>query len=161
MRKYVSLIETIFQTCMTYTFTRFRLLWIVLMIIGVVIAMSYINIENHAEAFHSKEELDYFKLRANMDLPLGGNALFKASGECSGCHGSDITGFASVDSEGNDINVSDDWRATMMANSAKDPFWRAKVSHEVLVNPAHQIALEDKCHILPCSSRTLQFEIFG
>jgi hypothetical protein len=33
----------------------------------------------------------------------------------------------------------------MMANSAKDPFWRAKVSHEVAVNPAHQGALEDKC----------------
>jgi len=32
-----------------------------------------------------------------------------------------------------------------MANSAKDPFWRAKVSHELLVNPNHQLELEDKC----------------
>jgi len=32
-----------------------------------------------------------------------------------------------------------------MANSAKDPFWRAKVSHEVLVNPQHTAELEDKC----------------
>lgn len=130
---------------MSQNFTRFRLLWIVMMITGVVIAMSYVDFENHAEAFHSKEELDYFKLRSNMDLPMGGNALFKASGECAGCHGPDFAGEASVDADGNDVNVSDDWRATMMANAAKDPFWRAKVSHEVLVNPSHQIALEDKC----------------
>ena len=33
----------------------------------------------------------------------------------------------------------------MMANSAKDPFWRAKVSHETAVNPEHTEELEDKC----------------
>jgi hypothetical protein len=32
-----------------------------------------------------------------------------------------------------------------MANSAKDPFWRAKVVHEVALNPDHQLELEDKC----------------
>ena len=32
-----------------------------------------------------------------------------------------------------------------MANSAKDPFWRAKVAHEVAINPDHQLELEDKC----------------
>ena len=39
-----------------------------------------------------------------------------------------------VDEDGVDVNVTDDWRSTMMANSAHDPFWRAKVSHEVQVN---------------------------
>lgn len=33
----------------------------------------------------------------------------------------------------------------MMANSARDPFWRAKVTHEMLVNPAHSLDLQDKC----------------
>ena len=47
--------------------------------------------------------------------------------------------------DGVDVNVVDAWRSTMMANAARDPFWRAKVSHEVLVNPAHQAELEDKC----------------
>jgi hypothetical protein len=54
-----------------------------------------------------------------------------------------------VDANGVDVNVADAWAGTMMANSARDPFWRAKVSHEVLVNPAHQSALEltcTKCH---------------
>ncbi|MEO1436325.1 MAG: T9SS type A sorting domain-containing protein, partial [Bacteroidota bacterium] len=43
------------------------------------------------------------------------------------------------------VNVVDDWKATMMANSAKDPYWRAKVSHEILINPGHATELEDKC----------------
>ncbi len=81
-----------------------------------------------------------------MGLATGSNNYFKGSGTCSGCHGHDPSGFAMTTQEGGeDVNVVDDWRSTMMANSAKDPFWRAKVSHEVLVNPAHQAELEDKC----------------
>lgn len=137
--------QTFKYTCMRKTIAKFRLLWITVAILGLTAAMSYVGSEGQAEAFHTKEELEYFALRSGMDLPIGGNELFKGSGECSGCHGHDNTGFASTDAEGNDVNVTDDWRATMMANSAKDPFWRAKVSHEVLVNPNHQIALEDKC----------------
>lgn len=114
-------------------------------IVVVVLAMTYIEPSGKAEAFHTKDELDYFALRSSMDLPGGGNILFKASGECAGCHGFDEAGFASVDANGNDVNVVDDWRATMMANSARDPFWRAKVSHEVMVNPTHKAAIEDKC----------------
>ncbi len=52
---------------------------------------------------------------------------------------------AMVDSEGVDVNVADDWRSTLMANSARDPFFLAKADHEVLVNPGHQTAIENKC----------------
>ena len=97
-----------------------------------------------AHAFHSDEELQAFERGAG--LSSGSNHYFKGSGTCSGCHGHDPSGFAMTTQEGGeDVNVVDDWRSTMMANSAKDPFWRAKVSHEVLVNPAHQAELEDKC----------------
>jgi hypothetical protein len=125
--------------------TRNKFLWITIGLLVFSFAMSFINLEDRAQAFHSLEEKEYFALRSSMGLPLGGNALFKGSGECAGCHGPDAQGFASVDANGVDVNVTSDWRSTMMANSAKDPFWRAKVSHEVLVNPAHQVALEDKC----------------
>ncbi len=97
-----------------------------------------------AQAFHTREELEGFE--RGTGLPFGENTYFKTSGTCSGCHGYDPTGFAMHTQEsGTDVNVVDDWRSTMMANSARDPFWRAKVSHEGLVNPAHQAALEDKC----------------
>lgn len=78
-------------------------------------------------------------------LPWQYNDLFAGSGRCGSCHAWDPNGVASVDTNGNDINLTDQWRSTLMANSAKDPFWRAKVSHETLVNPAHQADLEDKC----------------
>ena len=47
--------------------------------------------------------------------------------------------------DGWDVNVTDDWRSSIMANSTKDPFWRAKVRHEVITNPGHAAGLEDKC----------------
>lgn len=99
-----------------------------------------------AEArYHSTEEVDAFR-GEGLDLPIGENNFFKASGNCYGCHGPDeFNNYAGVDSEGRDVNVMDDWRSTMMANSARDPFWRAKVSHEGAVNPAHKEALEHKC----------------
>lgn len=79
------------------------------------------------------------------DLPNLYNDWFAGSGACVQCHGLDENGIFNVDGEGNDVNVVDDWKATLMANSAKDPFWKAKVSHEILSNPSHQSILEDKC----------------
>lgn len=81
----------------------------------------------------------------HRDLPEGVNDLFAGSGKCGGCHGPDPQIITSVDDDSVDVNVTSDWRSTMMANSAKDPFWRAKVSHETLVNPGHATDLETKC----------------
>jgi hypothetical protein len=94
--------------------------------------------------FHSDFEKSLFK-RLAKSLPVGTNDLFIGSGACVSCHGSDPDGLTSVWGEGVDVNVVDDWRATMMANSAKDPFWRAKVSHEVLINPNLQLEIETTC----------------
>lgn len=101
------------------------------------------GLEN-AQAFHTQAELDGF-MKGGGSLPIGENTYFKSSGHCYGCHGPDANNFSMIDEDGFDVNVSDDWRSTMMANSAHDPFWRAKVSHEILVNPAHQVELENKC----------------
>lgn len=95
--------------------------------------------------FHENFELAYFEMLQDSLLPTGFNDLFAASGECIQCHGFDTAGVASVNILGDDINVVDDWRASMMANAAKDPFWRAKVSHEVLLYPQHKAAIETKC----------------
>ncbi len=95
--------------------------------------------------FHSASEREVFARMAHRDLTVQQNDLFGGSGLCGGCHGHDPAGLAMVDSRGADVNILDDWRATMMANSSKDPLWLAKVSHEVLVNPGHQQMLEHKC----------------
>lgn len=89
--------------------------------------------------------LELALLRSEGDLPVLISAYFTTAGRCAGCHGQDPVGLASIDGQGRDVNVVDDWRSTLMANSARDPFFKAKVSHEVLVNPGHQTAIENKC----------------
>lgn len=89
--------------------------------------------------------LELAMLRSVDSLPVVISTYFTTAGRCAGCHGHDAAGIAMVDQQGNDVNVADDWRSTLMGNSARDPFFRAKVRHEVLVNPAHQEAIENKC----------------
>lgn len=92
---------------------------------------------------HGRLELALF--RSTDSLPVIIGTYFTTAGRCAGCHGHDLQGIASIDAQGRDVNVADDWRSTMMANSARDPFFRAKLRHEVLVNPAHAEAIENKC----------------
>lgn len=97
--------------------------------------------------YHTKRDINHFNTLAKA-LPTGINSIFAASGECELCHGRAGAGpntTALQDALGNDVSPVADWKATMMANSAKDPFWRAKVSHEVLVNPGIQTAIENTC----------------
>ena len=87
------------------------------------------------------------------ELPLTYNDLFAGSGTCLTCHNDQ------VNSQGESISIITDWRSTMMANSARDPFWRAKVSHEGLVNPNHKEELENvctRCHA-PTGNENAQF----
>ena len=105
-------------------------------------------------SFHTDAERAYFKEVLGKEkgmhdpdffLEIDSNILFPTSQTCSGCHGHDTLEYAMVTYFGEDVNFHDDWRSTMMANSAKDPFWRAKVTHEILVNPSHSLELQDKC----------------
>jgi hypothetical protein len=80
-----------------------------------------------------------FAHNRGAELPMGYNSLFAGSGECLMCHNDQ------VNLQGESVSIVSDWRSTMMANSVKDPFWRAKVSHEVLVNPDLENVIEDKC----------------
>ena len=86
-----------------------------------------------------------YKLDGIHPLIKSYNTLFASSEECIQCHGHDTAGVASVDAEGTDVNVVDHWQSTMMANAAKDPFWRAKVSHEVLLFPELKSEIESSC----------------
>ena len=77
--------------------------------------------------------------------PIDSGEFFLGYKLCGTCHGYDSTHLANIDFLGNDVNVFDDWRSTMMANAARDPFFHAKVSHEITVNPAHAIELQKRC----------------
>ena len=51
------------------------------------------------------------------------------------------------DEAGNDRSIDTQWRSTMMANAARDPYFLAKVSSEVLHSPGLQDVIEDKCAV--------------
>ena len=100
------------------------------------------------------ETLKYSHDRAVIDS----GEFFIGAKLCNGCHGYDSTHLANIDFLGNDVNVFDDWRSTMMANSARDPFFHAKVSHEITVNPSHSLELQTKC--LDCHAPMGKFTAF-
>lgn len=96
--------------------------------------------------FGPHSAFDMLRMRSEEDgLVVRYSEFFATAGRCSGCHGHDTMALAMVDESGVDVNVADDWRSTMMANSARDPFFRAKVEHEVLVNPGHASEIENTC----------------
>ena len=64
---------------------------------------------------------------------------FAGSAQCALCH-SNLR-----DAGGTDVSIDSHWRSTMMANSARDPLWQAKVSSEIARNPALRAIIEDKC----------------
>ena len=95
--------------------------------------------------YHSTSEMLSFQHYFLNNPPVDSNLHFPTSSHCEGCHSYDQLVFALVDDDGNDVNMFDDWSSSMMANSAKDPFWRAKVSHESLVIPDYVDEIQNKC----------------
>jgi hypothetical protein len=69
------------------------------------------------------------------------NALFRTAESCGTCHDGLVT------PEGEDVSLAARWRASMMANSSRDPYWQAAVRREVLDHPAAAAAIEDECSI--------------
>lgn len=107
---------------------------------------SIINeVEPVDSSFHTKKEKEVFKKMLRDRSVLEPGQYFHNSQLCGTCHGYDPTGLSSHDSQGNDVNLHDDWMSSMMALSAKDPLWRAKVSHEILVNPSISLEIQNKC----------------
>lgn len=77
--------------------------------------------------------------QAQNPLPTETTTLFSGSGVCAQCH-DDL-----IDQSGTNVSPVIMWRSTMMANAAKDPLWRAKVSAEVTELPDLKEAIEEKC----------------
>ena len=65
--------------------------------------------------------------------------LFQTSDRCFACHNTLST------SAGEDISFGTAWRATMMANAARDPYWQASVRRESIDHPESRAAIEGEC----------------
>jgi hypothetical protein len=64
---------------------------------------------------------------------------FSGSGACGVCH-NDL-----IDDEGNDVSLEDAWETSTMANSARDPYWRAKAAATLKNHPKLQEKVDDTC----------------
>jgi len=65
--------------------------------------------------------------------------LFVTSHECMACH----NGMTST--SGDDVSIGVAWRATMMANSSRDPYWQASVRRETIDHPRAAAEIEEEC----------------
>ena len=66
-------------------------------------------------------------------------SLFTLSENCVACHNNLVT------PSGEDVSIGTSWRSTMMANSARDPYWQAGVRRETIDHPMHSAAIQDEC----------------
>ena len=65
--------------------------------------------------------------------------LFAPSARCLACHNGITT------SSGEDVSIGFAWRASIMANAARDPYWQAAVRREIADHPDAAPVIEDEC----------------
>lgn len=86
-------------------------------------------------------------------LPAGREAeegRFMTSTACASCHSTSPSAAALKDAAGRAVGPYDLWQASLMANAARDPLFRAEVSVEAAATPSLKVAIEAKC--LSCHS---------
>jgi hypothetical protein len=66
-------------------------------------------------------------------------ALFKTSEECVACH----NGLRTSDNE--DVSIGTMWRSTIMANSARDPYFHAGLRREIIDHASHAAEIQHEC----------------
>ena len=71
--------------------------------------------------------------------PHAVDTLFSHSENCMACHNS------LVSPSGEDVSIGSSWRSTMMANSARDPYWQASVRRETIDHPSKSADIQDEC----------------
>ena len=64
---------------------------------------------------------------------------FPPSSHCIGCHNNLKT------AKGQDVSIGSPWRASIMANSALDPYWQASVRREALDHASAGPSIENEC----------------
>jgi len=87
----------------------------------------------------AQERLPAQEKTADVPRMPSNHLLFNTSAHCISCH-SQIHA-----PDGEDISIGIQWRASVMANSARDPYWQAGVRRETIDHAVAKADLEDKC----------------
>jgi hypothetical protein len=75
---------------------------------------------------------------------------FRTSDRCIACHNGLQT------ASGEDVSIGFDWRASMMANSSRDPYWQASVRRETIDHTQAASEIEDECSV--CHMPIVRYE---
>lgn len=92
---------------------------------------------------------------ANASVALrveAGSGAFLDAQRCALCHSRSPRARAMTTLNGDDVSPHGTWSATMMANSFRDPYWRAQMAHEVEAEPHKKAQIEGLC--LRCHAPT-------
>jgi hypothetical protein len=81
--------------------------------------------------------------------------LFQTSDRCIACHNGLTT------PSGQDVSIGFDWRPSMMANAARDPYWQAGVRRETIDHPESRAVIEDECSICHMPMVRYQAKVAG
>src|SRR6188768_296264 len=66
-------------------------------------------------------------------------SLFTHSDNCLACHNTLMS------PSGEDVSIGATWRSTMMANSARDPYWQASVRRETIDHAKRSADIQNEC----------------
>lgn len=77
----------------------------------------------------------------SAEHPKQSQVKFQTSDHCVACHNGLTT------PSGTDVSIGFDWRASIMANSSRDPYWQASVRRESIDHPESQASIEDECSV--------------
>jgi hypothetical protein len=77
----------------------------------------------------------------SAEKPKPDQPQFHTSDRCMACHNGMTT------ASGADVSIGLDWRASIMANSSRDPYWQASVRRETIDHPSARAEVEDECSI--------------
>lgn len=103
-------------------------------------------------------------VEARFDLPALASAndgRFATSLVCAECHSNAEPALAMRDELGQPVAPDDLWQGTMMANSARDPFWWAMVRAETVATPSLAAEIEAECTRCHAPMAAIRDDLFG
>lgn len=80
-----------------------------------------------------------------MLRPTAANPIFATGDGCAMCHSASPDASALWSATGEDVSPHGLWQGTMMANAARDPYWRAQLAAESANEPARAAEFEALC----------------
>lgn len=128
-----------------------RTVWSTLFLSGGLILIAGLYANNtfntvNRESVGNVDSLPTDELPASAIEPAKQNDVqFLDSKNCALCHSNSDNAVAMRDAKNRPVAPYDLWQASMMANSSRDPFWRAVLSAEVAATPSKKALIEEKC----------------